>query len=96
MDRQKILDLLKSYKEDNSSKKGIIALGLFGSFAREQHTEESDVDIMIKTVDANPFIIVHIIEELEAELKLPLDIVRLREGMNPFLKRRIERDGIYV
>ncbi len=35
-------------------------------------------------------------EELEAVLHLPVDIVRYRERMNPFLKARIDREGKYV
>ena len=36
------------------------------------------------------------IEELEAILHLPVDIVRYRERMNPLLKARIDREGKYV
>jgi uncharacterized protein len=39
---------------------------------------------------------VHIKDELESALLLPVDIVRYRETMNPFLKERINQEGIYV
>jgi predicted nucleotidyltransferase len=39
---------------------------------------------------------VHVKESLEKELRCPVDIVRYRERMNPFLKSRIEKEALYV
>jgi predicted nucleotidyltransferase len=33
---------------------------------------------------------------IDEDLHLKVDIVRLREKMNPYLKKRILRDGIYA
>jgi len=35
-------------------------------------------------------------QDLEAQLKLPVDIVSYREKMNRFLKRRIDAEAVYV
>jgi hypothetical protein len=35
-------------------------------------------------------------EEIEERVHRRVDIVRLREKMNPFLKERIEKEGIHV
>jgi hypothetical protein len=35
-------------------------------------------------------------QDIEGRLHRRVDIVRLRDKMNPFLKRRIEQEGIYV
>lgn len=96
MDRSNLLDKLESFKNDNEQKYGILAIGIFGSFARDQATEFSDVDIVVRIEIPDPFIIVHIKKELEGEFHMPVDIVRLREKMNPFLKDRIEKEAVYV
>ncbi|MCC6324301.1 MAG: nucleotidyltransferase, partial [Candidatus Brocadia sp.] len=43
-----------------------------------------------------PFAIVHIKEEIESRIRKHVDIVRIREKMNPFLRERIEKEGIYA
>ena len=39
MDKSNLLDKLKSYKKANKQKYGILSLGVFGSFARNQATD---------------------------------------------------------
>jgi len=96
MNKSNLLDKLKSYKDDNKQKYGILSIGVFGSFARNQATESSDVDIVVRIETPDPFILVHIKEDLEGQLHMPVDIVRLREKMNPFLRSRIEKEALYV
>ncbi len=96
MSRSAVLKILKKFKKDHSEQYGILLIGLFGSVAREEATENSDVDIVIKITTPDPFKIVHIKEDLEIQLKQRVDIVRLRDKMNTFLKKRIEKDAIYV
>lgn len=96
MNKLNLLKELESFKKNNEQKYGILSLGIFGSFARDQATELSDVDIVVRTETPDPFIIVHIKEELEGQLHLPVDIVRLRKKMNPFLQERIEKEAVYV
>lgn len=43
------LELLKQFKEMNASRYGIKRLGIFGSVARGEHSEHSDVDICVET-----------------------------------------------
>jgi len=42
------------------------------------------------------FNLIGIKQELEEQLRMPIDIVRYRKKMNPFLKRRIEKEAVYV
>ena len=96
MNKQKIIDILTIYKELNSEKYGLLALGFFGSCARGEAGSQSDVDIVLQTKTPDLFQVVHIKEELESQLQASVDIVRLREKMNPYLKKQIEQDAIYV
>ena len=93
MDRSNLLRKLENYKKTHAQKYGILSLGIFGSVARNQVTEFSDVDIFVQMETPDPFTVTHIKEELEAELHMSVDIVRYREKMNPFLKDRIEKEA---
>ncbi|MCK5760815.1 MAG: nucleotidyltransferase domain-containing protein [Candidatus Delongbacteria bacterium] len=96
MSRSAILQILKNFKKDHSKKYGILLIGLFGSVARDEATVNSDVDVVVKMETPDMFKIVHIKEDLEAQLKQRVDIVRLRDKMNVLLRKRIEKDAIYV
>lgn len=93
---EQLLAELKTFKIDHQQRYGIRALGVFGSFARGEESEVSDVDIVLETETPDLFNIVHIKEDLEQRLHRPVDIVRLREKMNPFLKQRIINEAVYV
>lgn len=96
MKRDVALEILTKYKNENFDKYGIDALGIFGSVARDEATSASDVDICIKTKTPDMFMIIHIKDELQTLLSSQVDIVRVRDKMNEFLKKRIEKDAIYV
>jgi len=96
MNRNYILNLLAQYKIENHDKYGIEKIGLFGSVARNEATESSDIDICIKIKNPDMFTLVHIKDELQKLFQKSVDIVRVREKMNPYLKRRIEKEAIYV
>lgn len=74
---------------------GIRSLCLFGSVARNEQKADSDVDICVD-MDAKMFLMIRLNRFLESILGSPVDVVRLRKNLNPFLKSEIERDGVYV
>ena len=96
MGREAILAILNEYKKAYATQYGILEIGIFGSVARNEATDDSDVDICIKTITPDPFALVHIKEDLETRVHKHFDIVRMREKMNPFLKSRIEKEALYV
>ncbi len=74
----------------------IIKIGLFGSYARGENTLDSDIDIVIEQREPDLFLLGRIKIELEEKLNTPVDVIRLRNNLNPFLKKRIEKEVIYV
>jgi len=93
---EKMLTLLKTFMECQKSSYGIVSLGVFGSFSRGEAQSGSDVDIVFETKEPNLFRTASMKAELEESLALRVDVVRLRERMNPRLKRRIQREARYV
>ncbi|MDH5716962.1 MAG: nucleotidyltransferase domain-containing protein [Spirochaetia bacterium] len=96
LNREEILLILKDLRPSFSEKYGITKLGIFGSIARNQASETSDIDIVYEIKKPSLFTAVHIKEELENKFNVHVDIVRYREKMNPYLKQRIDVESIYV
>ena len=88
--------LLKSFKQQHAEEYRLSALGYFGSYARGEATPESDVDVVFETDRPDLFMTAMLRQDLEAFLDHPVDVVRLRDSMNPRLKARIERESTYV
>jgi predicted nucleotidyltransferase len=94
--RDEVLAILRAFKAERADEFGILELGLFGSVARGADRAESDVDVCIRMRTPDGFAMVHIRDELEARLGRRVDVVRVRQRMNPLLLARIEQDGIFV
>lgn len=90
------INLLHNYMRQNASKYGILRMGIFGSVARNEHTSTSDVDIYIEGQLHGFFALAGIKQELEELLGCKVDIVRLRDKMDSFLREKILEEGIYV
>ena len=88
-----ILKYLKEHYSEFKKKYNIEQIGLFGSYAKDEATKTSDIDIFVK-MEASLYGMIDIKEQIENDLKKDVDIVRLRDKMNPHLKKRILEDGI--
>ena len=93
---QRLRELLAMFKARHGAEYHLRALGYFGSYARSTATPESDVDIVFDTETPNLYLTVMMKQDLEELLGRPVDVVRLRERMNPRLKQRILREARYV
>ena len=90
------ITILRKYLSTKADAYGITKIGIFGSVARNEQTEDSDVDFCVEMKKPDLFTMVHIKEELQELFGKPVDIVRLRNNMNPMLLKQIKRDGIYA
>ena len=90
------ITILRKYLSTKADAYGITKIGIFGSVARNEQTEDSDVDVCVEMKKPDLFTMVHIKEELQELFGKPVDIVRLRNNMNPMLLKQIKRDGIYA
>lgn len=88
--------LLTDFKTRYGAAYHLVALGYFGSYARNSATPESDVDIVFDTAAPNLFMTVMLKQDLEQALGRPVDLLQLRGLTNVRLKRRIEQEAIYV
>jgi predicted nucleotidyltransferase len=96
MRRDDILHALAKFRDLRQDEFSIVRIGVFGSVAREGNTEASDVDVVVELGHPDLLALVGIKQELEELLHRPVDVVRYRERMNAYLKRRIEQEAVYV
>ena len=91
---EQVLPLLRERRGAWRQRYQLQRIGLFGSTARNEATATSDVDVWVELDPLTPFATVHLKRELEALLQRPVDLVRLRERMNPALRQAILQEGV--
>ena len=88
--------LLAGFKQEFGGQFGIKELGFFGSVARGEHTEGSDLDVFVSLEKVEPFIMFDLKELLESLCNCKVDLIRLRDSLRPALLDNIRKEGIYV
>ena len=96
MGRKDIIKILHNYKKEVDNEYNILSIGIFGSVARGESGDDSDVDIVIRISEPDFFMLAGIKDDLEKRLKKSVDIVYYTDSMNPFLKKRIDSEAVYV
>ncbi len=96
MNREDILKFISDHKAEFELRFGVKKIGLFGSYARGEACEGSDIDIVVELEKPDLFHLIGIKQSIEESLGNKVDIVRLRDNMNKALRYRIERDVVYV
>ena len=94
--RETYLNLLRVCKHEYAPQYSIERIGIFGSVARGEQTENSDVDICVEAPPMGLLMFSGLCLTLEELLGVPVDIVRMHKNMNPRFRKRIEKDVIYV
>lgn len=96
MNKDEIVKILQEYKEAHSKKYNIQTMGIFGSVARGEAREGSDIDVVLNILEPDLFMLVGIKNDLEERFHRTVDLVRYRENMNKLLKQKIDAEAVYV
>ncbi len=87
---------LTDFKEAFAQQFGIIRLGVFGSVARKENTEDSDLDIVVELEKPSLRLMYELKEALKQLFHCEVDLVRFRDSLRPLFKSNILKDVIYV
>jgi predicted nucleotidyltransferase len=90
-----IKTMLMDNKERLSKKYGLSQIAIFGSYGREQQTNESDVDILVDFKKPIGIEFIDLAEELEILLDKKVDLVS-KNGIKPAYYKQIETELNYV
>ncbi len=96
MTTNELITILSSTRNELKEQFGIEQIALFGSYARNEANEESDVDIaVISMKEKNYFTLISAMKYLEEKLHKKVDL-GFFDSIRPFVKKRIKDDLIYV
>lgn len=97
LNQEVIIEYLKKHKDEYNKKYSIDKIGIFGSYANENNTSNSDIDIVYETSknDLTLSQVFTLEDELKNYFHKEIDLVNLKY-MNPFIKRKAIKDMIYV
>ena len=95
LDRAQTIEKLKSTRQYLSEHYGVSSMLLFGSVARNEQKEGSDVDVCVE-MKPNLFKQAVVKCYLQEILGCDVDVVRMRENMNQLFKQQIKKYGVRV
>lgn len=95
LDKGLTIEKLRSVHQYLDEHYGVRSMMLFGSLAKGMQHEGSDVDVCVEMVP-NLFKQAGIKAYLEELLGCDVDVVRMREDMNPVFKQQIQKHGIRI
>jgi uncharacterized protein len=96
LDRDQLQNLLKDFMAQHGADYHLQKIGFFGSYARDQATAESDVDIVFTTDRPNLLTTSAMKQDLEVLLGRKVDVIRLHQYLSPAFRDRIEREAVYI
>jgi predicted nucleotidyltransferase len=94
-DLQTILKKLREHKPELLRKYPISKLGVFGSYARGEANENSDIDIAVEITGPMGLNFVQMADEIEDLFGRKTDVVPLR-SIKPQYLESVQRDIIYA
>ena len=96
MNREEILQTLKKGLPEMQREFGAEAIALFGSYARNEQTTESDIDILVRMKKADFSLLMSLQRFLEVRLKNKIDLVREGSHLTSRFYAIVGKDLIYV
>ncbi len=93
MQQKDILFFLKKNKSLLEENFGVEKIGLFGSYARGEATETSDIDLLVKFKYVSFTNFFRLQQYLEQKLMKKID---LGTKLRPYIKQQVESEIIYV
>ena len=98
LQKEKVLYYLRARKSDFVHNYGITKLGLFGSYARDEQAEDSDIDLLVEFAPGTESLFEKkskIREAVQAEFQREVDLCR-EKYIKPYFREQILNSVIYV
>ena len=92
---QEILQILRIHQPELQKKYPIGRLAVFGSYARGEATEQSDIDIAVEITGPMGLNFVAMANEIETLLGKKTDVVPLR-SIKPQYQQFVQKDLVYA
>jgi hypothetical protein len=97
MNKNDILNQIHAIKEILMKKYGVTKIGLFGSYARDEQTENSDIDIAVELQENKKTLRTFFALKRELETLFGKDVdLGIESTLKPIAKQYILKEIIYV
>lgn len=93
--KQEYIDILRSNASELQKRFGISYMRMFGSVAKDQHHDGSDVDLFV-VMPAKAYTLCAAADYLESILGTNVDLIRKHGNMRPFFLNQINQYGIDI
>ena len=94
---KEIKDTLAAHEEEIRKRYWVVISGIFGSYARGEQNELSDIDILVELEKPIGLKFFELWDELEKLLGVKVDLLTIRAvKQKPNLWKSIEEDVVYV
>lgn len=92
---QSILAKLRQYKPELKRKYPVTNIGVFGSYARGEATDKSDIDIAVEIDGSMGLNFVAMADEIESLFGIKTDVIPKRSIKSEYL-HQIEKEIVYA
>lgn len=95
---EEIKQILSQYKPLLQEKYRVTNLGVFGSYVRQEQTENSDVDVLVEFQPDFSFGLLTFCElenYLTELLEVKVDLV-MKEGLKPYIGQQVLKEVVYL
>lgn len=92
---EELKQIIEHHRPVLEEKYKVKSIAVFGSYARGEQTQESDVDVMVEFTEPVGFLFIHLADYLEEILGVKVDLIT-PEAIKPNRREYIMRDLTYV
>ncbi len=95
INKENCIKQLKACKDQLINNFGVSSMLLFGSVARNEQKESSDVDVFVE-MKPNLLLLIEVKQFLEEKLGCTVDVIRNHRRIDSFFKKQIQKDGVEI
>ena len=92
---EEYISIIRDHEQELRERFGITSMRLFGSVARGDQREGSDVDLFVK-MPPKFYDLILAAQYLEELLGCEVDLISDHDNLRPFFRQQIEQDGIII
>ena len=93
--RAEYIQIIRDHAQELKKRFGIRFLSMFGSVARNEHKEGSDVDLFAQ-MPSKFYNYMEASDYLQSILGCSVDLICDHKNLRPFFRNQIEHDGIII
>jgi len=92
---EEMIEIIKQHRHELEERFKVKSIAIFGSYAREEQTSQSDVDIIVEFKEPIGLLFIHLADFLEEILETKVDLLTF-DAIKPNRQRYIIEELVYV